>query len=228
MKSPSVLYSDLALTANTRSNVPTIDTISKSFTGSNGRLVERRHADRGAVGDQRHGVAVGRRVDHRARGIDAARAGHVLDHDTLAEFVAELVGQDARGDVGDAAGAERQHDLAPASPAISPAPALSGASARSSRRQRQQREQTRFLIAILPDVLLRHFLLLAETIKPGRIVHQQALLRQRGCGKLRHQIDQIGLVGLVGGIRDAGNRCPTARASGAASTSARAIGTAAA
>ena len=39
MKSPSVLYSDSALTTNTRSKVPTIDTISKSFTGSNGRLL---------------------------------------------------------------------------------------------------------------------------------------------------------------------------------------------
>ena len=45
------------------------------------------------------------------RGVDATRAGHVLDDDALAEFLAELVGHDARGDVGDAAGAERQDDL---------------------------------------------------------------------------------------------------------------------
>ena len=36
MKSPSVLNSESAFTTNTRSKVPTIDTIWKSFTGSNG------------------------------------------------------------------------------------------------------------------------------------------------------------------------------------------------
>src|SRR5262249_434820 len=38
MKSPRVLYSDWLLTTKTRSNVPAIETIAKSFVGSNGRL----------------------------------------------------------------------------------------------------------------------------------------------------------------------------------------------
>src|SRR6185437_7174438 len=43
--------------------------------------------------------------------------------------------------------------------------------------------------------------LLVETVQPGRIVYQQALLRQRVSRVLRHQIDQIGLVGLVRSVR---------------------------
>ena len=75
------------------------------------QVLEQRDADRGAVGDQPDGVAVRRRVDHGVGGADAAGAGHVLDHEALAELVAELLGDEARGDVGDAARPERQHDL---------------------------------------------------------------------------------------------------------------------
>ena len=65
-------------------------------------------ADRGAVGDETERVAVGRGGDHRARGGDAAGTRHVLDHEALAELLAELVGGEPRGHVGDAAGPERQ------------------------------------------------------------------------------------------------------------------------
>ena len=39
-KSSSVLNSDAALTTSTRSKVPTIDTMVRSFIGSNGRLLK--------------------------------------------------------------------------------------------------------------------------------------------------------------------------------------------
>src|SRR5450631_4880235 len=74
-----------------------------------------------------------------------------------------------------------------------------GANAKSKAADTARAAKKIFLMVILPVVRPR-FLLLAETIKPGRIVHQQAVLRQRGGGKLRHQVDQIGLVGRVGGI----------------------------
>ena len=74
------------------------------------QALEQRHAHRRAVGQHRERMAVGGRSEHGARGGDAARARLVLDHEALAEFLAELVGDDARGDVGDAAGGERQHD----------------------------------------------------------------------------------------------------------------------
>src|SRR5581483_5103603 len=53
------------------------------------------------------------------------------------------------------------------------------------------------LMAILP----RSFLMSVETIEPGGIVHQQAPLRQRVGGILRHQIDQVRLIRLMRRIR---------------------------
>ncbi len=73
-----------------------------------GKLLVDRLADRGAVGDEAERIAVGRGGDHRARRGDAAGARHVLDHEALAELLAELVGGEPRGRVGDAAGSERQ------------------------------------------------------------------------------------------------------------------------
>ena len=74
------------------------------------QFLEQRDADRGAVGQQRQRRAVGRRRDHRPRRGDAAGAGLVLDVEALPELVGELFRDDARGDIGDAAGRERQHD----------------------------------------------------------------------------------------------------------------------
>src|SRR5664279_1619635 len=76
---------------------------------------------------------------------------------------------------------------------------LSGASAKIKAAGTASNAKSIFLMAILPE-FFPLFFLLAETIKPGGIVHQQAVLRQRGGGKLRHQVDQIGLVSHVGGI----------------------------
>src|SRR5215468_5928148 len=104
MKSSIVLNSESTLVAKTRSNAPICETVANSFTGSNGG------ADRGAVGDEADGVAVGRLREHRARRRDAARSGLILHHETLPELVAELLGREARGDVGDAGGGERQDE----------------------------------------------------------------------------------------------------------------------
>ena len=111
IKSPSVLYSDWLLATNTRSKVPTIETIAKSFVGSNGRLWKAATLMAVAIGNQRHCIAVGRRGDYGARRSDAAGARHILDHDTLAEFLAKLVGQNTGRDVGNAARTKRQHKL---------------------------------------------------------------------------------------------------------------------
>jgi hypothetical protein len=74
------------------------------------QLPEQRDADGRAVREQRQRGAVRRRGDHRARRGDSAGAGLVLDIKTLAEPVAELFRDDARGDVGHAARRKRQHD----------------------------------------------------------------------------------------------------------------------
>src|SRR5215211_6402397 len=71
---------------------------------------KQRHADGRPVGNQPQRVAVGRRIDHGSHRIDAARAGLVLDDETLAELLAELLGGQARGHVGNAAGPERQDE----------------------------------------------------------------------------------------------------------------------
>jgi hypothetical protein len=47
---------------------------------------------------------------HGARSGDAARPRLIFHHEALAELVAELLRGDARGDVGNAGGAERQHE----------------------------------------------------------------------------------------------------------------------
>src|SRR5262245_1730576 len=57
-----------------------------------------------------------------------------------------------------------------------------------------------FAIVRFLRVVRRFYYCLVETIKPRWIVHQQALLRQHIGRELRHQIDQVGLVGLVGGV----------------------------
>jgi len=67
-------------------------------------------ADRGAVGDEPDRIAVGGLGEHRARRRDAAGAGLIFHYEPLAELVAELLGGDPRGDVGDAGGAEGQDE----------------------------------------------------------------------------------------------------------------------
>ena len=94
------------------------DEIEKSKAGNRREILQRIErqfleqgdADRGAVGEQRQRIAVRRRRYHRSRRGDAAGAGLILDVKALPELVAEFVRDDARGDVGDAAGGERQHD----------------------------------------------------------------------------------------------------------------------
>ena len=73
------------------------------------KLVVERHRARDAAGHQQQRVAVGRRGEDGAAGDDAARPRHVLDHEALAELVAEPLRDDAGGDVADPGGAERQH-----------------------------------------------------------------------------------------------------------------------
>ena len=74
------------------------------------QVLEQRHADRGAVGQQRDGVAVGRRRKRGARCRDATDARHVLDHEALSELGAELFSDQPQRDVGDAAGNEWDDD----------------------------------------------------------------------------------------------------------------------
>ena len=76
---------------------------------SNGQLLEDRLADRVVRPDEHHGVAVGRRIDHRLGADIAAGAGAVLDHELLAEMVRQPVAQNAGDDVVRAAGREA-HD----------------------------------------------------------------------------------------------------------------------
>src|SRR5213592_1012713 len=63
---------------------------------------------RGRLHQQR--VAVGVRVQHRLRADDAARAGAVLHQHRLLERVAQVLRDDAPGDVGARAGSERDDD----------------------------------------------------------------------------------------------------------------------
>ena len=71
--------------------------------------VERRvDADAAGVAEHQR-VAVGRRLDHRARADDAGAGAAVLDHHGLAEAGAQPVGHDARHGVVAAAGRERHH-----------------------------------------------------------------------------------------------------------------------
>jgi hypothetical protein len=75
-----------------------------------GQRFEQRLAHRVAVGQQQQRVAVGLGARHRLRRADAARPGHVLHQHLLAQAVGHLRRDGARGDVGDAARPERQHD----------------------------------------------------------------------------------------------------------------------
>ena len=68
-----------------------------------GHRLEQRLADRGAVAGQRQRVAVRRGGGAGLGGDDAAGAGPVVDHELLAEALLQLLGHQARGDVGDAA-----------------------------------------------------------------------------------------------------------------------------
>jgi hypothetical protein len=64
-----------------------------------------------AGGAEGEGVAVGRRLRRHVRADGAAGAGLVLDHDRLAEALAQLLRHDARDDVGGAARREADHQL---------------------------------------------------------------------------------------------------------------------
>jgi hypothetical protein len=68
---------------------------------------------------QHHGVAVRRRA-RDPRGADrAARPGHVLDHDLLAERLAHVLAENARQHVGRPAGRERHdHGDGPGGPGL--------------------------------------------------------------------------------------------------------------
>ena len=74
------------------------------------QLLEQRHADRGAVGEECERVTVRRRLEHCVRRGDPAGAGIVFDHEILAEFLTEFFRDKTCRDVGDAARAERQDD----------------------------------------------------------------------------------------------------------------------
>ena len=90
--------------------MPMVEIGVNCLSGSNGSLLKSGDADRGAVGEERQRIAIGRARDHGARRGDAAGARHVLDDEILAELLAELFGDQPRGDIGDAAGAERNDD----------------------------------------------------------------------------------------------------------------------
>ena len=110
MKSASVLNSRIGAGREDEIEKAQAGNRHEILQGIERQLLEQRDADRGAVGQQRQRIAVGRRGDHRPGGGDAAGAGLVLDVEALPELVAELFRDDARGDVGDAAGRKRQHD----------------------------------------------------------------------------------------------------------------------
>ena len=110
MKSPSVLNSESAPVAKMKSKNPRLEIGCEILEGIERQLLEQGDADRGAVGKQRQRVAVWWRRDHRSGRGDAAGAGLVLDVKTLPKLVAELFRNDARRDVGDAAGGKRQND----------------------------------------------------------------------------------------------------------------------
>jgi len=73
------------------------------------RAVDRR-ADRISIGHESDGAAVRRLREHRARRRDAAWPGLILHDEALSQFVAELLGGKARGDVGHARRAEGQDE----------------------------------------------------------------------------------------------------------------------
>ena len=72
-------------------------------------LVDVRQDEQRAGGDDAERVAVGRGFRHRADADGAAGAALVLDHELLAQTLRQAVGENARRDVGVAAGRER-HD----------------------------------------------------------------------------------------------------------------------
>ena len=61
------------------------------------------------IAQQQHRVTIGLGVGHRGRADDRSGAGPVVDHDGLPQRHAHLFGHRARGEICDAAGAER-HD----------------------------------------------------------------------------------------------------------------------
>jgi len=69
-------------------------------------MVEQGHADRGAVSQEDERIAVLSAFERRTRRRYAAGARIVLDDKALAELAAERLGDEPRGDVGDAARAE--------------------------------------------------------------------------------------------------------------------------
>ena len=78
------------------------------------RIVGRRRHQRGdgdeVAGGDEDRVAVRRRLGHGVDAERAAGAGAVLDHHGLAERLGELLADEARADIGDAAGRERHDD----------------------------------------------------------------------------------------------------------------------
>ena len=77
------------------------------------------------------------RLKHGARRRDAAGARHVLDDEILAELFAELLGDEPRGDVGNAARPERQNDAHRLVGIIRLRPRAAGGETRSPQAQTQ-------------------------------------------------------------------------------------------
>src|SRR5262249_59303715 len=98
MKSWSVLNSESAPVAKTRSNAPMVEIVAKSFTGSNGSALDGR-AYRCAVRDETDRVTVGYLREHRARRRNAAWSRLILHHEPLSELIAELLGRHESRDV---------------------------------------------------------------------------------------------------------------------------------
>ena len=75
-------------------------------------VLEGVHRGMHGIGDRQDQdvVAVGGRMDHALGGADAAAAGHVLGDELLAELLAQVLRQQAGGDVVDAARRERHQD----------------------------------------------------------------------------------------------------------------------
>ena len=80
------------------------------FTGIERQMTEQRHADGRAVGEEGERVAVGGALQHGMRRGDAAGSRHILDDEILAQFLTELLGDQTRRDVGNAAGPEWHKD----------------------------------------------------------------------------------------------------------------------
>ena len=106
----SVCIGESALTSSSRSNSAMVEIEVNAVAGSNGMVLSSGFAQRDPAREHEQCVAVRLRRGHGVGGDDAAGAGTVLDHDLLAGALGELLADQADGDVGEPAGAERHDD----------------------------------------------------------------------------------------------------------------------